>query len=195
MPWCENCKEEYREGFVLCTECGGNLIAEVPKENHVGTANNYSGSINPCLLISISDGIQLSVIEELLEQSNIPFYKKDKECGTYLKIYMGYSVFGTDIYVDESNYNEAKNLVDTYQAEFVPENEEIPLKEKDNRSFFVRKTIMKIFLICMVISFCISILMLIYFAILGSKTQNVSVDEVEASSSFYEYPNDNNVIK
>lgn len=28
MPWCPKCKSEYREGFTVCSDCGGSLISE-----------------------------------------------------------------------------------------------------------------------------------------------------------------------
>ncbi len=32
MPWCPNCKEEYREGFTVCVDCGAELVEELPTE-------------------------------------------------------------------------------------------------------------------------------------------------------------------
>ena len=26
MPWCPKCKNEYREGFTVCSECGVELV-------------------------------------------------------------------------------------------------------------------------------------------------------------------------
>lgn len=32
MPWCPNCKNEYREGITVCADCGATLVDELPKE-------------------------------------------------------------------------------------------------------------------------------------------------------------------
>ncbi len=30
MPFCPNCREEYREGFRVCVDCGAELVRELP---------------------------------------------------------------------------------------------------------------------------------------------------------------------
>ena len=30
MPWCPKCKSEYREGFIVCADCGSELVEEEP---------------------------------------------------------------------------------------------------------------------------------------------------------------------
>ncbi len=30
MPWCPSCREEYREGFTVCSDCGAELVDELP---------------------------------------------------------------------------------------------------------------------------------------------------------------------
>lgn len=32
MPFCPNCRDEYRPGFTVCTDCGVPLVAELPSE-------------------------------------------------------------------------------------------------------------------------------------------------------------------
>ena len=32
MPWCPNCKTEYREGIKVCADCGAALVAELKEE-------------------------------------------------------------------------------------------------------------------------------------------------------------------
>lgn len=32
MPWCPNCRSEYRDGFTNCTECGAPLVAQLPRK-------------------------------------------------------------------------------------------------------------------------------------------------------------------
>ena len=33
MPWCPNCKNEYREGVLKCADCGADLVAELAPED------------------------------------------------------------------------------------------------------------------------------------------------------------------
>ncbi len=169
MPWCPNCKEEYREGFFKCSDCGATLVDKLPQADSIQSDNNSDQRetdsnilIEPCLLLSVSDGIQAKLIEGLLQNSNIPFYTKDRECGGYLKIYMGFSVFGTDIYVDKNSYDKAKELMDTAPAQFSTDYENDteyePLDDKDNRSFTVRKTVMRIVIFLILIPFVLSLI-------------------------------------
>ena len=44
-----------------------------------------------------------------MQKEEIPCYIKDLETGDYLSIYMGYCVFGKEIYVDEEDYERAKD--------------------------------------------------------------------------------------
>ncbi len=34
MPWCPKCKNEYREGFRVCADCGCELVETLPEEKH-----------------------------------------------------------------------------------------------------------------------------------------------------------------
>ena len=36
MPWCPKCKNEYIEGITTCTDCGVDLVDELPKETDPG---------------------------------------------------------------------------------------------------------------------------------------------------------------
>ncbi|HWT27094.1 MAG TPA: DUF2007 domain-containing protein [Mobilitalea sp.] len=91
----------------------------------------------PVLLTVVYDQTKASMIGALLEDSGIPYFIKDKGNGTYLKVYMGYSIYGEEIYVNENNYEAAKELLDTYfnsdNSEASPEpetaEEEVTTKE------------------------------------------------------------------
>ena len=28
MPWCPKCKSEYRDGFIVCADCGSELVSK-----------------------------------------------------------------------------------------------------------------------------------------------------------------------
>lgn len=50
-------------------------------------------------LANLLDPLESEMLQDLLRQEGIPVLAKDKESGGYLKIYMGYSMFGEDLYV------------------------------------------------------------------------------------------------
>ena len=51
------------------------------------------------------------MLTEALRREGIPAYAESKGSGDYLNIYMGISVFGEMIYVDESDVARAKKII------------------------------------------------------------------------------------
>lgn len=41
MPWCPNCKNEYREGITVCADCGAALVDELPADDEECAAVAY----------------------------------------------------------------------------------------------------------------------------------------------------------
>ena len=62
-------------------------------------------------VVTSNDHVSLSKIEEALHSKNIFFYSKDEGAEEFLKIYSGMSYLGSDIYVSEADYEEAKRIV------------------------------------------------------------------------------------
>lgn len=63
------------------------------------------------LLVTLYDDILLSMYEELLKEENIPYLKKDRGTGNAMRIMMGQSFYGTDIYVPEELLEKALELI------------------------------------------------------------------------------------
>ena len=125
MSWCSNCKAEYKEGITTCPDCGDLLIDHEPKEK---ASIDKMVAMEPMLLFSISNQTEESMIVSLLEDANIPVLVKNRGIGGYMKIYMGYSVYGSEIYVDKNDFQKAKELID---ANFVESNSEDMETEAD----------------------------------------------------------------
>jgi hypothetical protein len=68
------------------------------------------------LIISTSDQIQIRMVENLLKEAGIPCFSKYEGYGGYLKVYMGTSVYGIDTYVNDEDYDRAKEIVDVFFA-------------------------------------------------------------------------------
>lgn len=111
MPWCPNCRYEYRDGFDTCIECDSKLVETIEpikigeivydKESH---------------LISVADGVEAGYIEAILNANNIPVLKKYRSTGAYLELYLGMSGSGVDIYVPSKLWDQARELL-TEQTE------------------------------------------------------------------------------
>lgn len=56
--------------------------------------------------------VESEMLQELLRQEGIPVLMRENEdVGSYLKIYMGFSVFGESLYVRQSDYARASQLL------------------------------------------------------------------------------------
>ncbi|MDD2400745.1 MAG: DUF2007 domain-containing protein [Clostridia bacterium] len=108
MPWCPKCKTEYREGFKECADCSEILV------EHLILNENNEDEIQECewvLLFQTNNENEAEVIDSLLKSSGIPTLRKDRGAGGYLKIYMGMTTMGIDIYVPELYLKEAQPLI------------------------------------------------------------------------------------
>lgn len=132
MPWCPNCKKDDQSTRSHCMECGTSLLEERP---------NYDSKIDsettcePCLLAANLTQMDATMITALLEDANIPSFIKDRGIGGYMKLYMGYTVFGIDIYVGQNSYDKAKEFMDFYyntNAEVLEQEEDYNLEETEN---------------------------------------------------------------
>lgn len=73
---------------------------------------NNVDSINIIKLKSISNDIELNMIKEILNDNDIPYIVKDYGSGGYMRIISGGSLQETDVMIDKSDLEEAKNLLE-----------------------------------------------------------------------------------
>lgn len=143
MPWCPNCRTEYREDFNTCSDCGSQLVMEIePIEPLKEEQIEYD---QEALLVSVSDA-EADVIESLLQSYGIPVMRKYKEAGAFLNIYMGTSMYGIDLYVPSKELERAKEILDNREQESTEElNEsmdEIQEDEVISRDYHKKRNIM-----------------------------------------------------
>ena len=94
-------------------------------------------AMHPVKVFSTDNAISAEMAAGLLQKEEIPCYIKDLETGDYLSIYMGYSVFGKEIYVDEEDYERAKRLLDSVTPDKSNVEEDLKVKKRqdaENRS-------------------------------------------------------------
>ena len=75
----------------------------------------------PCLLASNVSQMDATLITAQLTDADIPYYIKDHGTGGYMKLYMGYTVYGQDIYVGTDQYDKANEIIANY---FTPSDED-----------------------------------------------------------------------
>ena len=124
MAVCRGCGSEYPDGGV-CPVCG-------------------AGAIDPVLVLTAGDEMELSSAAALLEQARIPYYMQDRETGAYMRIVAGRSLYGTELYVDRRDMRRARqalsplesepfdeqSLLDEYDAFMEQQDEDTPAEEE-----------------------------------------------------------------
>jgi hypothetical protein len=112
MPFCPVCRIEFIEGTATCTDCGHELVGSLPPE----TAEKKKAAVYiddvPAFLTSGSSGIECGLIEASLKTAGIPFLKKDRMIGGYMRVFMGYSMFGSDYHVPSKLLLKAQAALD-----------------------------------------------------------------------------------
>ena len=120
--FCPKCRAEFREGLTHCSKCDVELVDELP-ESPVDTKKaskpepievNMSAAVDPVLIRSVSNNIDAEVIMELLRRNNIPCFSCNRESGAYMTIYMGFSIYGEDIYVAKKDSQAAIDLLNDW---------------------------------------------------------------------------------
>lgn len=109
MPWCPKCRTEYREGFAACADCGTPLVEVLEPEQQ--PAEEPQALPEPVYLTTITDEHELELFTQLLHSQRIPFFTQDLESGEYMRVYMGFSVFGQAIYVPKGHYALCQQLL------------------------------------------------------------------------------------
>lgn len=70
---------------------------------------------------------ELMVLESILRDARIPYLKKERGSGTTVKVILGYSIFGTDLYVRTEDLETATALLTPpAEEEMEEETEETP---------------------------------------------------------------------
>jgi hypothetical protein len=65
-------------------------------------------------LISITETVEIEMVQDLLASNDIPLMTLHRETGEYMLIYAGMSLFGADLYVPEEQYDKALELYEAY---------------------------------------------------------------------------------
>jgi len=144
--YCPKCKCEYREGFTICSDCQVKLVEQLEISKQLKSPEWFDYNIedcNPIKLTAASNEIDAQIISNLLKSNNIPCLIKRKGSGGYMQVYMGYTVFGEEIYVSERDYSTALDLLTVLQP--VEEQKDITENESNTHTqFYMNKRILLI---------------------------------------------------
>lgn len=97
--------------------------------------------MKPVKVYSCVDRVQADMITETLNEQGIPAYSESKGSGDYMNIYMGVSMFGNDIYVNEKDQDKAKELISVMTSAVETadsEDAEMPVRSSDRKLRIMR---------------------------------------------------------
>jgi hypothetical protein len=100
--FCPNCKTEYREGFSRCSDCGADLVRELPKQGKSGPTDFTE------LVWMGSDSVSHDAVQKLLIAARIKFSERPPD--DHLLIPASYRA--TQIYVSWNDLAPARLLID-----------------------------------------------------------------------------------
>ena len=132
MPWCPECKIEYRDGFKVCSDCGSELVEEKPPEEPTSEEKAPEYDVE-AFLVSAGNNVEADLIEALLESYKIPVMKKYKGADGYLNIYMGMTNSGIDLYVPSNALETAREIINS-RPEQVIGNDDIQSVNGENNN-------------------------------------------------------------
>jgi hypothetical protein len=69
--FCPQCREEYRHGFVECTECRVPLVDRLPEPEERETDDDDLGAL---IQTSLEGPVAITLVESLFQEAGIPFF-------------------------------------------------------------------------------------------------------------------------
>ena len=84
-------------------------------------------------LTFVNDKVYLSMVEGLLNDNEIPYLVKERGSGVAVKVIMGFSIFGADIFVPKQYFEKASALIEQYQI--YVENDEDTEEDDDEGNY------------------------------------------------------------
>ena len=112
MPWCPQCRTEYRPGFTHCADCGVPLVDELPPEapsEELPPDDSLRRPRDPVHLLHCPTTLDADATLALLRSFGIPCFSQP-DMGAE-KIYTGFCLTGEHIYVEASQAEQAREIV------------------------------------------------------------------------------------
>lgn len=105
--FCPNCKDEYREGYTHCAQCGCPLVESLPARPEPVS----DGDWNPVFLCEAADDFEAELMLAKLRAEGIYAMKRYRGSDGYAKIVLGRTLLGVEILVATENLREAREIL------------------------------------------------------------------------------------
>lgn len=123
---------------------------------------------NPVKVHSVASEIEAEIIMNILIENDIQCFKKSNGSGPFMNKYMGYSVYGEDIYVNEKDYQISLDLINSMSTNEERAEDEIEEADDDYGIPIYRKP--KFVTRAIIIAFVLLIIMFIVLGIVNNVT-------------------------
>ncbi len=87
--------------------------------------------MNPVKIYSARDRVEADLLVQALLNQDIPAYRQGAAGGDYMDIYMGNSVYGENIYVDEKDKDAAMEIIQSIVTPVEQEEENEAHEDED----------------------------------------------------------------
>ena len=115
MKACHVCKAECEDCAELCPVCGADLVRDEEEvaENEAEAAD-LDEIKNPVLVATIEDVVSAEIFGDILTDNGILFSSNSEEENGGMRVVFGGGFASTDIYVDNDDFEKAKQLYDEF---------------------------------------------------------------------------------
>lgn len=123
MSFCPKCRTQWNDDQKTCPDCGSVLWSvvssdEVEEDAYEPDDAAQLDPYEPVFLTQSTDERELELIEKLLQAERIPFFARDLESGEYMRIYMGFSIYGKQIFVRAKDYAACSQMLSRLVGEY-----------------------------------------------------------------------------
>ncbi len=109
MKICHVCGAEYEDFVEMCVDCGAQLHTAEEVEEFERLESELEAIHNPVLVASCEDVITAEIFRDVLTDNGIA-YTDDTRENAAIKVLFGGGLSAENVYVDESNFEKAKEL-------------------------------------------------------------------------------------
>jgi hypothetical protein len=104
MPYCPNCRYEYKEGVKKCPDCGGTLVEKLPDE--------FPEGVEYVPFRSLPSRLYAEMLQEALNKEGISSIIKGDDVGIMLGSYGTTSLVEVTIWVPKEHLERSEEIAD-----------------------------------------------------------------------------------
>lgn len=88
---------------------------------------------NAAYLTTVHNEVELAILRSLLDAEEIPYVVRERGSGSVVKVVMGYSMYGSDVFVPKSASARAEALLKAYRDAEPTEDDDLICRDAEER--------------------------------------------------------------